>query len=176
MGVMKTGFGGAFTAAMVLLASFHALADEAESRKACESLASLSTQSFRVDNSEWVAASRVPAGPGGETTELPSHCLFRVVIDPRPSSIEGVSFGTGIELRLPLDWNGRLLFQGGGGLNGSLNPAYGSVSGFPSALARGFAVVSTDGGHRGRSVVDSSFAVDQQAKLDFAYQAVQRRA
>lgn len=174
MGVMKTGFGGAFTAAMVLLASFHALADEAESRKACESLASLSTQSFRVDNSEWVAASRVPAGPGGETTELPSHCLFRVVIDPRPSSIEGVSFGTGIELRLPLDWNGRLLFQGGGGLNGSLNPAYGSVSGFPSALARGFAVVSTDGGHRGRSVVDSSFAVDQQAKLDFAYQAVQR--
>ena len=90
MGVMKTGFGGAFTAAMVLLASFHALADEAESRKACESLASLSTQSFRVDNSEWVAASRVPAGPGGETTELPS-CLFRVVIDPRPSSIEGVS-------------------------------------------------------------------------------------
>jgi len=55
-----------------------------------------------------------------------------------------------------------------------LNPAFGSVSGFPSALARGFAVVSTDGGHRGRSAVDSSFAVDQQAKLDFAYQAVQR--
>jgi feruloyl esterase len=85
-----------------------------------------------------------------------------------------VSFGTGIELRLPLDWNGRLLFQGGGGLNGVLNPAFGSVSGFPSALARGFAVVSTDGGHRGRSAVDSTFAVDQQAKLDFAYQAVQR--
>jgi feruloyl esterase len=35
-------------------------------------------------------------------------------------------------------------------------------------------VVSTDGGHRGRSPVDSSFAADQQAKLDFAYQAVQR--
>jgi len=77
-------------------------------------------------------------------------------------------------LRLPLDWNGRLLFQGGGGLNGVLNPALGTVSGFPSALARGFAVVTTDGGHRGRSAVDSSFAVDQQAKLDFAYQAVQR--
>ena len=85
-----------------------------------------------------------------------------------------MSYGTGVELRLPLAWNGRLLFQGGGGLNGALNPAFGSVSGAPSALARGFAVVSTDGGHRGRSIVDARFAVDQQAKLDFAYQAVQR--
>jgi len=71
-------------------------------------------------------------------------------------------------------WNGRMLFQGGGGLDGVLTPALGSVAGFKSALTRGFAVVSTDGGHRGRSAVDSSFAVDQQAKLDFAYQAVQR--
>jgi feruloyl esterase len=157
------------------VSSFPALAgDEAESRKACESLAALSTQDFKIEKSEWVVASRVPAGPGGAAMEAPSHCLFRVLLDSRPSGIEGVSYGTGIELRLPLAWNGRLLFQGGGGLNGSLNPAYGTVSGFPSALARGFAVVSTDGGHRGRSGVDSSFAVDQQAKLDFAYQAVQR--
>jgi hypothetical protein len=164
----------AFAAAFILLISNHALADEAESRKACESLAALSTQTFQVEKSEWVAASSLPAGPGGGTTEVPAHCLFRVTLDPRPSGVEGVSFGTGIELRLPLAWNGRLLFQGGGGLNGMLNPALGTVSGFPSALARGFAVVSTDGGHRGRSAVDSSFAVDQQAKLDFAYQAVQR--
>jgi hypothetical protein len=159
---------------LVLLMSFNALADEAESRKACEALSALSTQNFRIEKSEWTVASRLPAGPGGATTEVPSHCLLRVTLDPRPSGVEGVSFGTGIELRLPLAWNGRLLFQGGGGLNGVLNPALGTVSGFQSALVRGFAVVSTDGGHRGRSAVDSSFAVDQQAKLDFAYQAVQR--
>jgi hypothetical protein len=171
---IKTGLRGAFAAAVILFMSNHALADEAESRKACESLAALSTGIVQVEKSEWVAASRLPAGPGGGTTEVPAHCLFRVTLDARPSGIEGVSFGTGIELRLPSAWNGRLLFQGGGGLNGVLNPALGTVSGFPSALARGFAVVSTDGGHRGRSAVDSSFAVDQQAKLDFAYQAVQR--
>jgi hypothetical protein len=174
MRIIGTRFGGAYAAAVILFASYQVLAGEPESRKACESLAALSTQTFRVDASEWVAASRLPARPGGATTEVPAHCLFRVLIDPRPSGIEGVSFGTGIELRLPLVWNGRLLFQGGGGLNGMLTPAFGSVAGFPSALARGFAVVSTDGGHRGRSAVDSSFAVDQQAKLDFAYQAVQR--
>ncbi len=174
MNTVKFRLSVAFALAVILLISSHALADEVESRKACESLATLSTQNFRVEKSEWVVASRVPAGPGGATMEVPPHCLFRVVMDPRPSGIEGVSYGTGIELRLPLSWNGRFLFQGGGGLDGSLNPAFGSVAGFPSALARGFAVVSTDGGHRGRSNVDSSFAVDQQAKLDFAYQAVQR--
>ena len=174
MNIIRTAFRSALASALILLTSACALADEAESRKACESLAALSTQPFQVEKSEWVAASRMPAGPSGASTEVPAHCLFRVMLDPRPSGIEGVSFGTGIELRLPLDWNGRLLFQGGGGLNGVLNPALGTVSGFPSALARGFAVVTTDGGHRGRSAVDSSFAVDQQAKLDFAYQAVQR--
>jgi feruloyl esterase len=172
--IIRTIFRSALASAIIPAMLECALADEAESRKACESLAALSTQTFLVEKSEWVAASRMPAGPGGGTTEVPAHCLFRVMLDPRSSAIEGVSFGTGIELRLPLSWNGRLLFQGGGGLNGVLSPALGTVSGFPSALARGFAVVSTDGGHRGRSAVDSSFAVDQQAKLDFAYQAVQR--
>jgi len=172
--VFRTGGCRIFAAAVILLVSNHAGADEDASRKECESLAALSTQTFRVDTAEWVAASRQPSGPAGATADVPAHCLFRVVLDPRASAIKDVSFGTGIELRLPEDWNGRLLFQGGGGLNGVLNPAFGSVNGFPSALARGFAVVSTDGGHRGSSVLDSRFAADQQAKLDFAYQAVQR--
>ena len=85
-----------------------------------------------------------------------------------------MKYGTGIELRLPANWNQRLLFQGGGGLNGVLSPAFGNVAGFPSALMRGFAVVSTDSGHRGRNAIDTRFGVDQQAKLDFAYQAVER--
>ncbi len=77
-------------------------------------------------------------------------------------------------MRLPLAWNGRLLVQGGGGMNGSLLPAIGAVAGHTSALERGFATVSTDSGHQGRSSIDSRFGVDQQAKLDFAYQGVER--
>ncbi len=115
-----------------------------------------------------------PAGPAGATTEVPDHCLFRVTLDARPSGIEDMKYGTSIEMRLPAGWNGRLLFQGGGGLNGVLLPAIGSVNGLSSALARGFAVVSTDSGHRGRSPIDGRFGVDQQARLDFAYQAVER--
>ena len=39
----------------------------------------------------------------------------------------GQRLGVGMELRLPLEWNGRFLFQGGGGLDGVLwHPAMGS--------------------------------------------------
>jgi len=46
----------------------------------------------------------------------------------------------------------------------------GAVAG-SSALARGFAVVSTDAGHQGR---DASFGHDQQARLDYGYHALGR--
>ena len=69
------------------------------------------------------------------------------------------------------------LFQGGGGFNGVLAPPYGvSAAGGTPALARGFAVVSTDSGHSapGGNALDTAFLRDQQATMDFAYQAVER--
>ncbi len=142
--------------------------------QACTALARLSTQGYVVDAAQWMPAGAQPSGPAGATIELPAHCLYRVTMGARESGIEGMRYGTGIEMRLPASWNRRLLVQGGGGLNGVLSPAYGNVAGARSALARGFAVVSNDGGHRGRSSIDARFGVDQQAKLDFAYQAVER--
>jgi hypothetical protein len=160
---------------LILALNHPSHASDVDTRKACEALKSLSTNRFKVETAEWVNAGRLPVGgPAGAGVEAPEHCLFRVTIDPRPSGIEDMQYGTGIELRLPANWNGRLLFQGGGGLNGVLPPAVGAVTGFPSALTRGFAVVTTDSGHRGRSPLDARFGVDQQAKLDFAYQGVER--
>jgi hypothetical protein len=158
--------------AIAIALGHEAHAADSDARAVCEALAQSSAPGFRVDTAEWVEAQAMPLGQPGRTVDVPAHCLFRVTLDARPSDIEDVSFGTGIELRLPLEWNGRLLVQGGGGLNGVLNPALGQVSGAPSALQRGFAVVSNDGGHRGRNNIDSRFAADQKAKLDFAYQAV----
>ncbi len=85
----------------------------------------------RVENAEWSTATQLAVGATSAPIEAPEHCLFRVMIDARPSGIDGMSYGTGIELRLPANWNGRLLFQGGGGLNGVLLPAVGAVGGFP---------------------------------------------
>ena len=147
----------------------------APSAEACQALKALNSPSYRVDAAEMTAAGPAPAArPGAATPVLPEHCLFRAVLDPRPSGMEGMSYGVGFEIRMPTDWNGRFLFQGGGGLDGVLNPALGNVGGFKSALERGFAVVSSDGGHRGRSIADARFGLDQQARVDFAYRAVAR--
>ncbi|MDX2237692.1 MAG: tannase/feruloyl esterase family alpha/beta hydrolase [Hyphomonadaceae bacterium] len=106
--------------------------------------------------------------------QVPAHCLVKGVIDPRTGA-GNRAFGIGFELRLPADWNGRFLYQGGGGHEGIINPAIGKVplagSTARPALARGYAVISTDAGHTG---YDPSFATDQQSRIDYAYNALGR--
>lgn len=142
----------------------------------------------RLASAELVISTAVlkPAGPADAQPSLgppalpragplfPEHCLVRGTLLPR-TGVAGVKYGMGFELRMPSQWNGRFLFQGGGGLDGFVGPAYGVVTPQGStaapALARGFAVVSTDSGHQG---FDPSFAFDQQARLDFAYNALDK--
>ena len=128
---------------------------------------------------EIISATFSPGGPaprGGAT--LPAHCQVRGAIDKR-TGFEGKTFAIGFELRLPQNWQGRFLFQGGGGMDGTVRPALGPASGANKnpALARGFAVVSTDAGHTGAAPLaeaDASFARDQQARSDNAYRSIDR--
>jgi hypothetical protein len=105
----------------------------------------------------------------------PRHCRVEAAFEGR-TGVGGVPYAIRMELRVPEGWNGRLLFQGGGGMNGVVNPAFGGnfnpASRYPSALARGFAVVSTDTGHVAAHGADAAFARDQQAKLNYAYAAI----
>ena len=103
----------------------------------------------------------------------PSHCQADGVIDQR-NGAGGKTYGIGFAIALPDAWNNRFLFQGGGGYNGSVRPPLGTAAaGNTPGLARGFAVVSTDTGHKG-ATFDTTFNVDQQASLDFAQVAVGR--
>jgi feruloyl esterase len=116
-----------------------------------------------------------PNFPGTVPVAVPAFCLVEGVIDQRTGA-DGKPYGIGFALALPDDWSGRFLFQGGGGLNGSVALPLGpQATGDTPALARGFAVVSTDSGHKG-SVFDGSFFRDQQASLDFYYVAIGRVA
>jgi hypothetical protein len=121
-------------------------------------------------------ADAIPASsPAAPAVALPAFCRVEGVIDQRTGA-EGKQYGIGFALALPDRWNGRFLFQGGGGLNGNVAPPLGAqAAGNQPALARGFAVVSTDTGHKG-SVFDGSFFRDQQATLDFYYVAIGRVA
>ena len=64
------------------------------------------------------------------------------------------------------------MMQGGGGGNGVIYyPAGAAYAGDKPALNRGFAVASTDSGHKAKYPFDFSFMRDQLAYLDFAYRA-----
>jgi pimeloyl-ACP methyl ester carboxylesterase len=128
-----------------------------------------------MQSAQWIEAGPMAAGrAGGPPTGvmLPAYCRLNGAIDPRIGA-NGVSYAIGFALALPANWNGRFLQQGGGGLNGSVgNPIGTQATGNTPALARGFAVVSTDTGHTGKGAFDGSFQQDQQASLDFAYAAI----
>jgi feruloyl esterase len=106
--------------------------------------------------------------------KLPAYCRLDATLDRRTGA-DGRPYGIGFAMALPANWNGRLLMQGGGGLNGSVAPPLGRTGASDAALARGFAVVTTDTGHTG-AAFDPTFMQEQQASLDFAYQAVGRVA
>jgi feruloyl esterase len=149
---------------------------------ACSALMQLHVPgvALSVTKSEWVAAGAPAAGgrgaPQGTGAQLPAYCRLDGTIDRRTGA-GGVTYGIGFALALPERWNGRFLFQGGGGLNGSVQlPLGAQASGGNPGLARGFAVVSTDTGHQGKGGFDASFMQDQQASLDFAYAAIGRVA
>ena len=104
----------------------------------------------------------------------PAHCVVRGSAAPR-TGVDGKAYETRFELRLPTDWSGRFLYQGGGGNDGVVAPAVGRNTGsFPdTGLQRGFAVVTTDAGHQGGT---PEFGLDPVARVDHAYAAHERTA
>jgi len=147
--------------------------------RSCASLAALGSDGFFVKAARMVSAGRVP---GSEQLYqppelLPEHCLLRGSFGSR-IGIGGRTYELRFELRMPTHWNGRFLFEGGGDLDGVDWPAYGSLFGrlSPTALARGFAVVRTNSGHisPSGSSTDATFAVDQQARIDYGFRALDR--
>lgn len=140
----------------------------------CESLGGAAlanttlTTTYRADGE---ATGGTPAVP------LPAHCVVDASTDAR-TGVDGNSYAIGYRLTLPDDWNGRFLFMGGGGNDGSIGPAVGTSVGplgdMKPALTQGYAVVNTDGGHTGSSAAD--FGTDPQARIDHAYNAFDKTA
>jgi hypothetical protein len=167
-------------AGSALLASTSAWAGQwAVSASQCQQMLQKTLPGVTIDTAQRISAGKVKldktsalTGASGNGLELPAHCLVRGTIGAHTGP-DGKSYGIRFELRMPDDWQGRFMFQGGGGLDGFLGQAIGSVPSHGStaapSLTRGYAVVSMDSGHNGR---DASFAVDQQARIDYAYAAI----
>ena len=134
---------------------------------ACSALAS----SFSFANTTITSAETVAAGTltwGG--APIATHCLVKGEMYRRTSSIDSNSYAIMFEMRLPQDWNGRFFYQANGGSDGLVQTAFGGGGGNPNpALKQGFAVISSDAGHQGQG--NLAFGVDNQARLDYGYQA-----
>jgi len=169
---------------MAIIGGLQSAAAEAEPAKAVDSAAQCQALTgLQWTGVEIVSAKLVPAAPAGTVpfnpatkntipASLPEHCRVEGMINRRKGA-DGVEYGIGFALALPSNWNGRLMFQGGGAFNGRIMEPYGLIDslGDETALTRGFAVISTDSGHKG-APFDTTFMSDQQAALDFAFNAV----
>ena len=136
------------------------------------------TQSLAIPRLVISGSTMQEAGAG-----LPKHCIVRGEVNGRTGA-DGKHYAIGFEMRLPADWNGRFLDQANGGNDGAVLPATGDqpkalASGGVPALARGFAVLSSDSGHSGADPVNASlglaagaaFGLDSEARRDYGYAA-----
>lgn len=97
------------------------------------------------------------------TAARPEMCIVR---GEMPQDLD-------FEVRMPTRWNGRTVFIGGGGFDGSIGNR------FPSAVAAdprqpAYATIATNHGHDARVMPDASFALDVQMLSEYAYLAVPR--
>jgi feruloyl esterase len=101
-----------------------------------------------------ITSARVAAARPG----IPSYCAVEGYVAPQ----------IGFHLRLPMSgWNGKFYHQGCGGMCGSTYAG----EGCNYAIARGYACIASDLGHRSTQV-DTKWAIgNPQALIDFAWRA-----
>jgi feruloyl esterase len=133
----------------------------------------------QIISTDLIAAGKLPTNiPGTPTVQMvnvPEHCELQASVQQRLGE-GGQHYAIRFHLRLPTDWNGRFLFQGGGGSNGVVGDALGNYSPTAApALTQGFAVVSQDSGHDNHINNDPArggvlmFGFDQQARANYGY-------
>jgi feruloyl esterase len=119
-------------------------ADTADVRKACESLKGQMVGGASLVDTTLVTPT---SGAGGDFCK-----------------VNGKIHGTlNFEIHMPVQWNQKLIYAGGGGFNGFIHPLTLSPSG-----NSGYALVASDGGHKG-SPFDASWALNNpQAQQEYA--------
>ena len=149
----------------------------------CVAIAAASASAARADCSVGglsgfvEGATIVSAATVAAAGKTPAYCDLVGKLATRG---EGAGPGmAGFELRLPSNWNGKVLFWGVGGLAGA---TYADFSANPvdvqAALPNGYATVITDEGHKG-GATDASFTLVDNAKgrpnwparVDYEYRA-----
>lgn len=107
---------------------------------------------------------------------MPAHCEVIGKMQERAGA-NGQVYAIKFHVRLPVTWNGRFVFQGGGGTDGNLGDATAPLLGQPgvTALGQGYAVVSSDSGHDNATNDDparqgiATFGHDAEARRNYGF-------
>ena len=104
--------------------------------RACAALAGWSggPEDLTITEARFYANRTVAARPGAETT-LPPHCHVAGSFERR-TGVDGKEYAIGFAINMPAEWNGRFMFQGGGGLNGAIREPVGSQAAGERTRAR----------------------------------------
>jgi len=149
--------GGFLATALTVGAGFGVPSAAAATSEACQGLERVVFAGGHVTGARIV--------PAADT--LPAYCEVRATALPAIS----------IEVRLPLEgWNGKYYQAGCGGFCGVLGRADASsgwISAMRPGLERGYATATSDGGHHGLSVIDSTWADhNPQAERDWGWRSI----
>src|SRR5207248_10159431 len=107
----------------------------------------LPASAFPVPNTVITSAIDTPAN-----STLPERCIVNGYVNKHISPLDKCQYQSVFQVQLPLpaNWNGRFMFQGGGGTEGSVPTATGTIGGTTgiNEIANGYAIASQNGGHQ----------------------------
>jgi hypothetical protein len=145
----------------------------------CANLATLPASGFPVPNTVITSAVDTPAVGG-----LQQRCIVSGHVNQHISPVDQCQYVNAFQVQLPANWNGRFMFQGGGGTEGSVPTATGSISSSSTfGIVNGYAVASQNGGHSNTDLALAScdsgygnpneFYLDPLGTIGQAYQSIE---
>ena len=120
------------------------------------------------------AVETAPANP-----QAPDATIEYCKLTGRIAPVDTQAPDIGVEINLPLIWNGKAVQYGGGGYNGVLITGLAALRDapldLPTPLARGYATWGTDSGHQAAALPEiEAFALNEEALVNFAYGAYKK--
>jgi Tannase and feruloyl esterase/FG-GAP-like repeat len=150
----------------------------------CAALANLAASGFPVPNTVITSAVDTAAGGG-----LPERCIINGYVNRHTSPVDTCFYQDGFQVQLPLPsaWNGRFMMEGGGGSEGSVPVATGTIGGSTGIveITNGYAIASQDGGHENTDLANcintnpntfgnaNEYALDPQGLIGQSYESIE---
>lgn len=142
----------------------------------CDGLVSMPIPATRIGmpTSGAVVTSAHLVDKGSKGAQTGAYCMISGTIAPVDKAAPPIHF----DLALPADWNQKIVMLGGSGFEGSIpdvtEPILALGAGVSSPLARGYAVLADDGGHKDPGMNPGAFLLNDEAYRNWMGDALKK--